>query len=942
MAVKKVLQKFDLYFGKFSDNFDEVTAEAISKNMQTAESLQIKLKDSSLRLQNYILKQRKLTDFQANIELEQILKSDDKIQLKQFLEDLLESNTTPEEESTFDFFKFLILNLILKFNSIQCLNLIFNDPAWINILNFKPKISNYTVLHRLASHTLTSNEKVIEKLLSLKDWNTDFFESKDILGNTPLLYTISKHKESSFKNSFQILDHFLKVQLPVTFFDEDVITSAIYNGNAKALEKMLFLDNGEPRKDSFFSNGNFNQAVRFACSKGYDDVVEICIKRCDALRIDFDECNKNYSFLHLACRYGNYKCIEMLLKKINTDNMLSVNHSGIYGYTPLIYAAIFGDALIINLLLSNGANIEQADVFGWRAVEHAIYRGHLQLKTLLTPERSFEAPSFNFLLASLKCNELLTSTTTTTVILYKGSIDHRKNLPFYKLHEKNIPEHLRAPSYSISFRIESPSCGIKSEVLTVDLRNGNPNKPQVAIPFVFKFDIFKQSSIEDLVLFVQLKTSLADSILGSGLIEMTNGTSLWKERSSFGGTFKGKIFYLNAEGFSVILEVFFDVTIIFNKYDPMEYTKKPEFHGTRIIGHRGLGKDLPLINGKQVLELGENTITSFLTAGRLGADLVEFDVQLTNDFTPVIYHDWTMGKKGNNFPVHSVSLRNFLSSHPDINPALGSLFNETIQRSPVGRLSRREQLGDNRFGECSLGIEIEERGRNRTRGLPVSRTLSEITEFRLKFSSFENEKWPSKGNYDGTIQEAYPTLEDMFKKIPKNIGFNVEIKYPKVDEAEKDNLCMSELNFYLDTILNVTQNNLLVEPNMIPSDTTEREIFFSTFHPDSALGIRLKQKKHSVFFLTDGGIDISPDHRCNSLRQALKFCQLWNLQGIVTNVDAIIGNSMPIIKKFNNNGLKVSSYGFKNNDVQHCKEQVDSGINNIICDSVNKIKSGLS
>ena len=38
----------------------------------------------------------------------------------------------------------------------------------------------------------------------------------------------------------------------------------------------------------------------------------------------------------------------------------------------------------------------------------------------------------------------------------------------------------------------------------------------------------------------------------------------------------------------------------------------------------------------------ENTIASLKQAGRNGADFVEFDVQLTHDLVPVIYHNFTV------------------------------------------------------------------------------------------------------------------------------------------------------------------------------------------------------------------------------------------------------------------------------------------------------------
>lgn len=55
------------------------------------------------------------------------------------------------------------------------------------------------------------------------------------------------------------------------------------------------------------------------------------------------------------------------------------------------------------------------------------------------------------------------------------------------------------------------------------------------------------------------------------------------------------------------------------------------------IGHRGLGNSYKTEN---CAELRENTIASIKTACMSGADMVEFDVQLSKDLVPVIYHDF--------------------------------------------------------------------------------------------------------------------------------------------------------------------------------------------------------------------------------------------------------------------------------------------------------------
>jgi glycerophosphodiester phosphodiesterase len=56
-----------------------------------------------------------------------------------------------------------------------------------------------------------------------------------------------------------------------------------------------------------------------------------------------------------------------------------------------------------------------------------------------------------------------------------------------------------------------------------------------------------------------------------------------------------------------------------------------------VIGHRGCGKNKTLSQG-EIPEarpsIRENTICSFNTASKYGADFVEFDVQVTSNLTP--------------------------------------------------------------------------------------------------------------------------------------------------------------------------------------------------------------------------------------------------------------------------------------------------------------------
>lgn len=53
-----------------------------------------------------------------------------------------------------------------------------------------------------------------------------------------------------------------------------------------------------------------------------------------------------------------------------------------------------------------------------------------------------------------------------------------------------------------------------------------------------------------------------------------------------------------------------------------------------------------------------------MTAASLGAEYVEFDVQMTKDCIPVIYHDWVLSETGLKIPVSSITLAEFTSLGP--------------------------------------------------------------------------------------------------------------------------------------------------------------------------------------------------------------------------------------------------------------------------------------
>ena len=93
--------------------------------------------------------------------------------------------------------------------------------------------------------------------------------------------------------------------------------------------------------------------------------------------------------LYTASRLGHEDLVKMLLSA-DLKNKIDINlPENVRGWTPLIVASVGGHLSIVKLLMAAGADQLKFDRFGWSAKEHAAFRGHLRLATLLqTPENT--------------------------------------------------------------------------------------------------------------------------------------------------------------------------------------------------------------------------------------------------------------------------------------------------------------------------------------------------------------------------------------------------------------------------------------------------------------------------------------------------------------------------------------------------------------------------
>lgn len=164
------------------------------------------------------------------------------------------------------------------------------------------------------------------------------------------------------------------------------------------------------------------------------------------------------------------------------------------------------------------------------------------------------------------------------------------------------------------------------------------------------------------------------------------------------------------------------------------------------VGHRGAGTSFKVTSGGSIRE---NTIASLKRAGESGAAFVEFDVQLSKDLHPVIYHD---------FHVY-VSLKK----------------KATMDANDMLELPMRE-------------LTLEQ-----LKNLKVYH----VVEGRNRQEKFFDE--------DLSEHQPFPELAEALTVIDQKIGFNIEVKWAQLLEngtMEDDHLPIDK-NLYVDRILDI-------------------------------------------------------------------------------------------------------------------------------------------
>ncbi|CAI7587877.1 unnamed protein product [Penicillium glandicola] len=493
--------------------------------------------------------------------------------------DDLKDNVRPGEKEQLSLFNFAIV----------CL-----DSRKQGILSAKDTFGR-TSLHYAALHGVDFICQLIVDYSHV--WGLGFSSSliltSDCQGFTPFHYAI-------IENHVDVAKVFL-----------ETLISEISSGQAAQTQSILKI---------------LNHVLSLAIRYMHDDIVFLFAKS----SFDFHESSLNgESALYVAAQIGRNDYVNALLqhsKRVYIDTAEKV-----HGWTPLFIACVEGHLTIAKLLLQAGANQDLYDHHGWTAKEHAALRGHLHVAEILKswdthyltggpanmPRKSKFAAASHL---SMNENHVIVN----LGVLRNGK--HVKPVNFKGCSAK----HLASMDMSIS--VDSTSWRVKLPILS-DMTNepivlpvANPSEASLS----FKFYTTESSGEPR-----RLIGSAAYLLESDKDCFGANRESLIRERS---------LPILEKDTMNVMGTITFTFVVakpLMGSNSPPLAKQHFSTERLQLVGHRGISSIEPGLYAARLsiadvkkglgqntanhnqLQLGENTIESFLSAARLGASYVE-------------------------------------------------------------------------------------------------------------------------------------------------------------------------------------------------------------------------------------------------------------------------------------------------------------------------------
>ena len=330
--------------------------------------------------------------------------------------------------------------------------------------------------------------------------------------------------------------------------------------------------------------------------------------------------------LYVAAEIGRVDYADLIVQALSREHTELDVREGSREWTPLFIACVNGYYDVVALLLREGSRPEITDSLGWTAKEHAVFRGHLAVGEL------FEPLDVRNLTAELACAIVSKSPYTSprvrenekVIIACLGTI--RTDRVVAGLSSPGCSSLHSPGSYENGwFALEISAPGSTSGAQRVRLPTLDD---QINDPFVFSIP----ESLEPRLLFRIIRSTRGcngGDVIGSGaaLLE-TNTHQFGTERQSLIRDQTIPILDKNTMDIAgLVTFTSFIVKPYAHRQTPRPIRNADTDSGQPLfVGHRGTGMNT---RAHGHLQLGENTLESFISAAKLGASFVEFDVQVT-------------------------------------------------------------------------------------------------------------------------------------------------------------------------------------------------------------------------------------------------------------------------------------------------------------------------
>ncbi|KAK7928393.1 ankyrin repeat-containing protein [Apiospora marii] len=573
--------------------------------------------------------------------------------------------------------------------------------------------------------------------------------------------------------------------------------------------------------------------------------------------------------LHIAALLGRPDYVNLVLA--NHDGQRDVLNATEHRrrLTPLAIACMYGHEAIVKALLHAGADASKTDRFGWTAKELAAYRGHQTIAGLLEDwDRTIvEGGPTNAIPAMAEPVAPPLKSGEQAIIVNLGSVQARlKEDPVEVSCCSSSPAAAAKDDTLYSLTISAPQGALDGKdpvSMAFELPLINDDLDTKPCVFMLKEDAtpvltFRITARNRFDLAHEKVVGIGSAVLEG--IKLTAGCpreSLVRERTAA---------ILNCDTMDVmgtVLFTFVQATPYPHLQDPLPLQKHQNSDGMMLVGHRGFGQN----NGKEkYLQIGENTMQSFLAAAKHGASFVErsttsrpdtdltTDIQLTRDLEAVSYHDLSFSESGTDIPIHDLTLEQF---------------------------REKDELG---------AVQVQDR---------VKRTV----DFRAK-----GFKPNTRGEF---IHDSLVTLKEILGELPENVGLNIEFKHPRIHETIAAGIApvVIEINKFIDVAL-----------DKIRQFAGNRPLVLSSFTPEVCILLSLKQRAYPVMFISNVGKPPPSDldKRAASIQTAVHFARHWGLAGVVFASEPFV--LCPRLVRFvKNAGLICGTYGPQNNEPGHVK-----------------------